>query len=67
MYFQYIRFMKPPSGHNVLSSSPGARVATGRTETKRLVLLLLLALGVSEKIRRFIKPVDPEVEDPTRI
>ncbi|MFZ8811167.1 MAG: hypothetical protein ACO2PN_24065 [Pyrobaculum sp.] len=51
----------------MLSSSPGARVATGRTETKRLVLLLLLALGVSEKIRRFIKPIDPEVEDPTRI
>ncbi len=48
-------------------SSPGARTATGRTETKRLLLLLLPALGVSEKIRRFIKPIDPEVEDPTRI
>jgi hypothetical protein len=59
--------MKPPLGHNVLSSSPGARTATGRTETKRPVLLLLPALGVSEKIRRFIKPIDPEVEDPTRI
>jgi hypothetical protein len=53
MYFQYIRFMKSPSGHNVLSSFPGARTATGRTETKRLVLLLLPALGVSEKIRNF--------------
>lgn len=47
-------------------SFPGARTATGRTETKRPVLLLLLALGVSERIRRFIKPIDP-VEDPTRI
>jgi hypothetical protein len=66
MYFQYIRFMKPPSGRNVFTSSPGARTATGRTETKRPVLLLLPALGVSERIRRFIKPIDP-VEDPTRI
>jgi hypothetical protein len=67
MYFQYIRFMNHPSGHNVLSSSPGARTATGRTETKRLVLLSLLALGVSERIRRFIKPIGPELKDPTRI
>ena len=67
MYFQYIRFMKPPSERNVFISSPGARTATGRTEAKRLVLLLLPALGVSERIRRFIKPIDPEVEDPTRI
>jgi len=67
MYFQYIRFMNPPLGHNVLSSSPGARTATGRTETKRPVLLLLLALGVSERIRRFIKPIDPEAEDSIRI
>jgi hypothetical protein len=66
MYFQYIRFMNSPSGHNVLSSSPGARTATGRTEAKRLLLLLLPALGVSERIRGFIKPIDP-VEDPTRI
>jgi hypothetical protein len=58
--------MKPPSGHNVLSSSPGARVATGRTEAKRLLLLLLPTLGVSER-RRFIKPIDPEVEDSIRI
>jgi len=50
----------------VFISFPGARTATGRTETKRPVLLLLLALGVSERIRRFIKPIDP-VEDPTRI
>jgi hypothetical protein len=67
MYFQYIRFMKPPSGHNVLSSSPGARTATGRTETKRPVLLLLPALGVSEKIRKFSKSIDPEAEDSIRI
>jgi hypothetical protein len=67
MYFQYIRFMKPPSGHNVFISSPGARVATGRTEAKRLLLLLLPTLGVSERIRRFIKPIDPELKDPTRI
>jgi hypothetical protein len=66
MYFQYIRFMKPPSGRNVFISSPGARVATGRTEAKRLVSLLS-ALGVSEKIRRFIKPIDPEAEDSIRI
>ncbi|MFZ8808880.1 MAG: hypothetical protein ACO2PN_12365 [Pyrobaculum sp.] len=50
----------------MLSSSPGAKTATGRTETKRLLLLLLPTLGVSERIRRFIKPIDP-VEDPTRI
>jgi hypothetical protein len=50
----------------VLSSSPGARVATGRTEAKRLLLLLLPTLGVSER-RRFIKPIDPEVEDSIRI
>jgi hypothetical protein len=67
MYFQYIRLMKPPSGHNVLSSSPGARTVTGRTETKRLASLLLPAIGVSERIRKFIKPIDPEAEDPTRI
>ncbi|AKT34570.1 hypothetical protein PYWP30_00935 [Pyrobaculum sp. WP30] len=67
MYFKYIRFMKPPSGHNVLSSSPGARTATGGTEAKRLVSLLLSALGVSEKIRRFIKSIDPEAEDSIRI
>ncbi len=48
-------------------SSPGARTATGRTETKRPVLLLLPALGVSERIRRFIKPIDPEAEDSIRI
>jgi hypothetical protein len=59
--------MNPPSGRNVFISSPGARAAIGRTETKRPVFLLLPALGVSEKIRRFIKPIDPEVEDPTRI
>ncbi|MFZ8810146.1 MAG: hypothetical protein ACO2PN_18830 [Pyrobaculum sp.] len=51
----------------MLSSSPGARTATGRTETKRSVLLLLPALGVSERIRRFIKPIDPEAEDSIRI
>jgi hypothetical protein len=51
----------------VLSSSPGARKATGRTETKRPILLLLPALGVSERIRGFIKPIDPELKDPTRI
>jgi hypothetical protein len=51
----------------VLSSSPGARTATGRTEAKRLLLLLLPTLGVSERIRRFIKPIDPELKDPTRI
>jgi hypothetical protein len=67
MYFQYIRFMKPPSERNVFISSPGARTATGRTETKRPVLLLLPALGVSEKIRSFIKPIDPEAEDSIRI
>ncbi len=67
MYFQYIRFMNPPLGHNVLCSSPGARTATGRTETKRSVFLLLPALGVSERIRRFIKPIDPEAEDSIRI
>jgi hypothetical protein len=67
MYFQYIRFMKPLSGHNVLSSSPGARAATGRTEAKRPVLLLLLTLGVSERIGRFIKSIDPEAEDSIRI
>jgi hypothetical protein len=67
MYLQYIRFMNYPSGHNVLSSFPGARTASGRTETKRLVLLLLPALGVSEKIRKFFKSIDPEAEDPTRI
>jgi len=67
MYFQYIRFMNHPSGHNVPSSSPGARTATGRTETKRSVFLLLPALGVSEKIRKFIKPIDPELKDLTRI
>jgi hypothetical protein len=50
----------------VLSSSPGARTATGRTEAKRLVSLLS-ALGVSEKIRKFFKSIDPEVEDPTMI
>ncbi len=66
MYFQYIRFMKPPSGHNVLSSSPGARIATGRTETKRLASLLS-ALGVSEKIRKFFKSIDPEAEDSIRM
>jgi hypothetical protein len=66
MYFQYIRFMNYPSGHNVLSSSPGARTATGRTETKRLVSLLS-ALGVSEKIRKFFKSIDPEAEDSIRI
>ena len=48
-------------------SSLGARTATGRNEAKRLVFLLLPALGVSERIRRFIKPIDPEAEDPTRI
>jgi len=58
--------MKSPSGHNVLSSSPGARTATGRTETKRLVSLLP-ALGVSEKIRKFFKSIDPEAEDSIRI
>jgi len=58
--------MKPPSGHNVLSSSPGARTATGRTETKRLVSLLP-ALGVSEKIRKSFKSIDPEAEDSIRI
>jgi hypothetical protein len=66
MYFQYIRFMKSPLGHNVLSSSPGARTATGRTETKRLVSLLS-ALGVSEKIRKFFKSIDPEAEDSIKI
>jgi len=58
--------MKSPSGHNVLSSSPGARTATGRTETKRLVSLLP-ALGVSEKIRKSFKSIDPEAEDSIRI
>ena len=48
-------------------SSPGARAATGRTEAKRLVSLLLPALNVSERIRRFIKPIDPEAEDSIRI
>jgi hypothetical protein len=67
MYFQYIRFMKPLSERNVFISSPGARTATGRTETKRLVLLLLPALGVSEKIRKFFKSIDPEAEDSIRI
>ena len=67
MYFQYIRFMKPPSGRYMLISSPGTKTAAEGTETKRPVFLLLPALGVSEKIRRFIKPIDPEVEDPTRI
>jgi hypothetical protein len=66
MYFQYIKIYESPLGHNVLSSSPGARTATGRTETKRPVLLWLPALGVSEKIRRFIKPIDPEAEDSIR-
>jgi hypothetical protein len=50
----------------VLSSSPGARTATGRTETKRLVSLLP-ALGVSEKIRKSFKSIDPEAEDSIRI
>ncbi len=50
----------------MLSSSPGARTATGRTETKRLVSLLS-TLGVSERTRRFIKPIDPEAEDSIRI
>jgi len=51
----------------MLISSPGTKTAAEGTEAKRPVFLLLLALGVSEKIRRFIKPIDPEVEDPTRI
>jgi hypothetical protein len=51
----------------VLSSSPGARTATGRTETKRPVLLLLSVLGVSEKIRKFFKSIDAEAEDSIRI
>ena len=50
----------------MLSSSPGARTATGGTEAKRLVSLLS-ALGVSEKIRRFIKLIDPEAEDTTKL
>jgi len=67
MYFQYIRFMKPPSGRNVLSISPGARAATGRTEAKRLVLLLLPALGVSERIRRFYQADRPRSRGLNRI
>jgi hypothetical protein len=51
----------------VLSSSLGARTVTGRTETKRPVLLLLPTLGVSEKIRKFSKSIDPEAEDSIRI
>jgi len=67
MYFQYIRFMKPPSGRYMLISSPGTKTAAEGTETKRPVFLLLPALGVSEKIRRFIKPIDPEAKDSIRI
>jgi len=51
----------------VLSISPGARAATGRTEAKRLVLLLLPALGVSERIRRFYQADRPRSRGLNRI
>jgi hypothetical protein len=51
----------------MLISSPGTKTAAEGTEAKRPVFLLLPALGVSEKIRRFIKPIDPEAKDSIRI